>query len=54
MDVLHIAGSANDVLGAVAAGMACVWSNRHGDILLDPAYPPTSVISDLAGVLELL
>ena len=54
MDVLHIAGSANDVLGTVAAGMACVWSNRHGDILLDPAYPPTTVISDLTGVPDLL
>jgi 2-haloacid dehalogenase len=54
MDVLHIAGSANDVLGAVAADMACVWTNRHGDILLDPAYPPATVISDLAGVPELL
>lgn len=54
MDVLHIAGSANDVLGAVAAGIACVWSNRHGDILLDPAYPPTTIISDLTGVPDLL
>jgi len=54
MDVLHIAGSANDVLGAVAAGIACVWSNRHGDILLDPAYPPTTEISNLAGVPDLL
>jgi len=54
MDVLHVAGSANDVLGTIAAGIACVWSNRHGDILLDPAYPPTSVVSDLTGVPELL
>lgn len=53
-DVLHVAGSGNDVLGAIASGMACVWSNRHGDILLDTAYPPTTVISDLTGVTELL
>jgi 2-haloacid dehalogenase len=53
-DVLHVAGSGNDVLGAVASGMACVWSNRHGDILLDPDYPPTSVLSDLSGVPELI
>lgn len=54
VDVLHIAGSANDVLGTVAAGMACVWSNRHGDILVDPAYPPTTEISNLAGIPDLL
>lgn len=52
--VLHVAGSANDVLGAVAAGMACVWSNRHGDILLDPRYPPAKILRDLSGVPNLL
>ncbi len=53
-DVLHVAGSANDVLGAVAAGMACAWSNRHGDRILDPRYPPTHELSDLSGVPDLL
>ncbi len=53
-DVLHIAGSANDVLGAVAAGMACAWSNRHGDRILDPRYPPTHELSNLSGVPDLL
>ena len=53
-DVLHVAGSPNDVLGAVAAGMPCVWSNRHGDILLDPRYPPQTALADLSGVPELL
>ena len=52
--VLHVAGSPNDVLGAVAAGMPCVWSNRHGDILLDPRYAPQAEFSDLSGVPELL
>jgi len=52
-DVLHVAGSANDVLGAVAAGLRCVWSNRHADILLDPAYPPTKILPDLRGVADL-
>ncbi len=52
--VLHVAGSANDVLGCVAAGMACVWSNRHRDILLDPAYPPAKELPDLSGVPALL
>lgn len=53
-DVLHIAGSANDVLGTVAAGMTCVWSNRHRDRVLDPSYPPTYEISDLKGIAPLL
>ena len=53
-DVLHVAGSGNDVLGSIAAGVACVWSNRHGDNLLDPAYPATAVVSDLSHVADLL
>lgn len=53
-DVIHVAGSANDVLGAVAAGMACIWSNRHGDSVLDPHYPPTHVVSDLSDVPALI
>jgi len=53
-DVLHVAGSPNDVLGAVAAGMPCAWSNRHGDRILDPRYPPTHELSDLSGVPDLL
>lgn len=51
-DVLHVAGSANDVLGTVAAGMRCIWSNRHGDRLLDPAYAPETVLGDLSGVVD--
>lgn len=53
-DVLHVAGSANDVLGAVAAGLRCVWSNRHGDVLLDPAYPPIKILRDLREVADLI
>ncbi|MDA7949605.1 MAG: haloacid dehalogenase type II [Hyphomicrobiaceae bacterium] len=52
--VLHVAGSPNDVLGCIAAGMACVWSNRQGDTLLDPAYPPTKELPDLNGVPDLI
>ena len=53
-DVLHVAGSANDVLGTIAAGMRCVWSNRHGDLLLDPAYAPEIILDDLSGVVDLI
>lgn len=49
-DVVHVAGSANDVLGTVAAGMTCLWSNRHGDVVVDPDYPPAAELADLAGV----
>ena len=53
-DVLHVAGSPNDVLGAVAAGITCIWSNRHGERLLDPDYPPACEVADLNGVLDYL
>lgn len=53
-DVLHVAGSANDVLGAIAAGMRCVWSNRHGDRVLDPAFGPTHEVASLADVAALI
>ena len=53
-DIVHVAGSANDVLGAIAAGLRCIWSNRHADRLLDPAYPPTHEIPDLTGVADLV
>lgn len=50
--VLHVAGSANDVLGAAAAGMPCVWSNRHKDVLLDPAWPALAEFKNLRGLLD--
>ncbi|MCK5777632.1 MAG: haloacid dehalogenase type II [Rhodospirillales bacterium] len=53
-EVVHVAGSPNDVTGAVAAGMRCIWSNRHRDRILDSAYPPTVEISDLSGVADLV
>lgn len=51
---LHVAGSANDVLGAIAFGMRCVWSNRGADVLLDPAFEPTHEIADLGALADLL
>ncbi|MBO6947086.1 MAG: haloacid dehalogenase type II [Rhodospirillales bacterium] len=53
-EIVHVAGSPNDVTGAVAAGMRCIWSNRHGDQVLDPNYPPTVEITDLSGVANLI
>ena len=51
---LHVAGSANDVLGSVAAGMRCVWSNRASDAVLDPAFPPDYEIGSLSELPSLL
>lgn len=53
-DTVHVAGSANDVLGTIAAGIRCVWSNRHADQLLDMSYPPTHEVPNLAGVADLI
>lgn len=53
-EVLHVAGSPNDAMGAIACGMRCYWSNRGADIVLDPAYAPTREGANLQGVLELL
>lgn len=53
-DVLHVAGSGNDVLGAKRAGLACAWSNRTGDIVFDPAVHADHEMPDLSGLLEIL
>lgn len=52
VDVVHVAGSPNDVLGAAAAGLPCIWSNRQHDLVLDPAYGATYEVPDLNGVLD--
>lgn len=52
--ILHVAGSATDVLGAKSAGLHCAWSNRRGDPLLDPALPPDHEFADLRGLLNIL
>jgi len=51
-EVLHVAGSANDVIGAVACKMPCVWSNRKKDVLLDPRLPALAEFTDLHGLLS--
>ena len=53
-ETLHVAGGHIDVLGAVAFGVPCVWSNKTGDRLLDPAFPPDYEIDDLSGLKALL
>jgi 2-haloacid dehalogenase len=53
-DTLHIAGGANDVVGAVAYGMPCIWSNKFGDVLIDPTYAPICEIPNLSYLAGLL
>ena len=47
-ETLHVAGGHTDVTGAVAYGLPCIWSNKAGDRLLDPNYPPVAEIADLS------
>jgi 2-haloacid dehalogenase len=53
-DVLHVAGSSTDVLGCKSAGLACAWSNRNGDAMLDPDVRADHEMRDLTGLLPLL
>jgi 2-haloacid dehalogenase len=50
-EVLHVAGSANDVLGAKLAGLRCAWSNRAGDRIIDPRVRADLEMRDLRGLL---
>jgi len=51
---LHVAGSGNDVLGARLAGLRCAWSNRGGDLVIDPAVRADHEMRDLSGLLDIL
>jgi 2-haloacid dehalogenase len=53
-EVLHVAGSAMDVLGCKSAGLACAWSNRKGDMMLDPEVRADHEMRDLTGLLRIL
>ena len=51
---LHVAGNANDVIGAKSAGVACYWNNRTGDRVLLPEFAADAEGPDLRGVLDLV
>lgn len=53
-EVLHVAGSVTDVMGTKAAGLACAWSNRQGEQVLDPALRADFTFEDLRGVLSVV
>ncbi|MGA9190242.1 MAG: haloacid dehalogenase type II [Anaerolineales bacterium] len=53
-EILHVAGSPTDVMGAKSAGLPCAWSNRRGDHLLDPSLAPDFTFPNLRGLLDVL
>lgn len=53
-EVLHVAGGSTDVLGAKSAGLPCAWSNRLGDLVLDPGLRADHEFSNLRGLLALI
>ncbi len=53
-DLVHVAGSGNDVLGAKLCGLRCAWSNRSGDVMIDPAVRPDYEVGDLSGLPDVL
>jgi 2-haloacid dehalogenase len=53
-DVLHVAGSGNDVLGAKLAGLRCAWSNRPGEPPADARGLADHEVRDLSGLLAIL
>lgn len=53
-ELLHVAGSSFDVMGAKSAGLTCVWCNRLNDYTLDPRCSPDYEMADLTGLLQIL
>ena len=53
-ELLHVAGSATDAMGATAASIRTVWVNRAGGVVLDARFAPAHETRDLWGVLSLL
>lgn len=53
-ELLHVAGSATDAMGATAAGLITLWVNRSGDAVVDPRFAPTHEGADLHAVVRVL
>lgn len=53
-EVLHVAGSPFDLMGAKSAGIFCAWSNRYHDFPIDEKYGPDYNLENLAGLLAIL
>lgn len=53
-ELLHVAGSPQDAMGATSAGIRTLWVNRTGDVVLDPRLAPEHEGANLRSVLEVL
>ena len=53
-EVLHVAGSPFDMVGAKSADLICAWSNRYHDFPIDSHYKPDFEFNDLNGLLQIL
>lgn len=53
-ELLHVAGSATDAMGATAVGIRTIWVNRSRDAVIDPRLSPAHEVADLRGVLEVI
>lgn len=53
-EVLHVAGSSFDTMGAVAAGMVVAWSNRFKDYTLDSRCQPAYCLNSLEELPDIL
>ena len=53
-EILHVAGSPVDVMGARAFGMKCYWSNRSNDRVIDKSFQANYEDQDLNGIVKIL
>lgn len=53
-DVLHVAGSGNDAMGARLAGLRCAWSNRKAEPPADESVRADYEIANLSGLMTIL
>lgn len=53
-ELLHVAGSPTDAMGATAAGIRTVWINRARDKVVDDRLAPAHELQDLAGLPALI
>ncbi len=51
---VHVAGSVNDAMGATAAGVETIWTNRTGDAVLDSRFAPAHEVRDLRTALTVI
>ena len=53
-ELLHVAGSPTDAMGATAAGITTLWVNRTDEPVLDARYAPAFESRDLHSIAPLL